>query len=209
VDAAGLLFDTSRVRVAEAAPLEANRVRYWDKASVTDGGDYSAGVLMARTPDGLFWVEHVERGRWSAAGRNAVIRRTAELDHDRHRYRGGVAVWVEQEGGSGGKESAEISVRELAGYNVRADRVTGDKATRAMPLAAQVEAGNVHLVRGDWNAAFLDELNSFPEGSHDDQVDAAAGAFAKLALGSGDGSPPMTAPAHETVMGRLPADTWR
>jgi predicted phage terminase large subunit-like protein len=35
-------------------------------------------------------------------------------------------------------------------------------------------------VRGAWNEDFFSELESFPEGSHDDQVDAASGAFKKL-----------------------------
>lgn len=84
---------------------------------------------------------------------------------------------------SGGKESAEITVRELAGYEVRAEPVTGDKITRAGPLSAQAEAGNVKLVSGGWNREFLDEVHVFSEGKYKDQCDAAAGAFAKLALG--------------------------
>jgi phage terminase large subunit-like protein len=48
----------------------------------------------------------------------------------------------------------------LAGYVVHAERPTGDKVTRARPFAAQVEAGNVALVRGAWNLAYLDELGA-------------------------------------------------
>jgi predicted phage terminase large subunit-like protein len=106
------------------------------------------------------------------------MRQTAALDGPE------VAIWVEQEPGSGGKESAEISVRELAGFAVHIERVTGDKQTRALPFAAQCEAGNVRLVRGPWLAAFIDELTSFPAGKRDDQVDAASGAFNKLTLGA-------------------------
>ena len=57
---------------------------------------------------------------------------------------------------------------------------TGSKATRAAPLAAQVEAGNVFMVRGEWNQAFVDELRMFPNGSFDDQVDACSRAFHRL-----------------------------
>lgn len=90
-----------------------------------------------------------------------------------------------QEPGSGGKESAEITVRELAGYDVRALPATGDKVTRAGPLSAQAEAGNVKLVAGAWNADFLAELHAFPDGRYSDQVDAATLAFNRLALGAG------------------------
>ena len=90
-------------------------------------------------------------------------------------------IWVEQEPGSGGKESAEYTIRQLAGHSVRAERPTGDKVTRWRPFAAQCEGGNVKLVKGPWNAAFLDELTVAPHGANDDQIDAAALAFSKLA----------------------------
>lgn len=50
-------------------------------------------------------------------------------------------------------------------------------------MAAQAERGNIRLIRGNWNAQFLDEMYAFPEGAHDDQVDAASGAFNALAIG--------------------------
>jgi hypothetical protein len=38
-------------------------------------------------------------------------------DHDRASIRGPYEVWVEQEPGSGGKESAEATIRHLAGFS--------------------------------------------------------------------------------------------
>lgn len=75
-------------------------------------------------------------------------------------------------------------VAMLAGYLVHAAPETGDKITRAEPVAAQAAAGNVPLVKGDWNEAFLDELGNFPSGSHKDQVDALSGAFGRLLKGA-------------------------
>lgn len=175
---AGKIFNRAWFEIVPAAPAVARRVRYWDKAGTEDGGDYSAGVRLAEV-GGLYYVEEAIRGQWSSAQRNAVIRQTAFLDGLE------VAIWLEQEPGSGGKESAEISVRQLAGFPVRAEPVTGDKITRANPLAAQAEAGNVKLIAGPWVKDFLDELHSFPESKYDDQVDAASGAFNKLSLGIG------------------------
>lgn len=174
----GGLFKRAWFDVVGAAPAIAYHVRYWDKAGTEDAGDWSCGVKMARHEDGTFTVESVVRGQWSALERERVIRQTAELDGR------DVPVWVEQEPGSGGKESAQATIRNLAGWTVRAERVTGDKLTRAQPLAAQCEARNVKLARADWNAAYLDELTMFPNGRHDDQVDATSGAFAKLAFPS-------------------------
>jgi hypothetical protein len=74
---------------------------------------------------------------------------------------------------SGGKESAEATIRHLAGYSVYADKVTGHKEVRCEPFAAQVQGGNVHLVAGEWVTDFLDELEVWPSGRWKDQVDAA------------------------------------
>jgi hypothetical protein len=68
----------------------------------------------------------------------------------------------------------------LAGYPVKCEPATGSKEVRAEPFASQCEAGNVRLVRGPWNAAYIDELTTFPNGSHDDQVDASSSAFNRL-----------------------------
>lgn len=150
------------------------RVRYWDKAGTKGGGAHTAGVLMALLSDGRFLIEDVKRGQWAALERETKIKTTARDDGTT------VSVWVEQEPGSGGKESAERTIAMLAGYIVAADRVTGDKETRAEPYAAQVQNSNVLLRAGAWNKAFLDEHEFFPNGPYKDQVDAAGAAFTKL-----------------------------
>jgi predicted phage terminase large subunit-like protein len=173
----GEFFQRAWFGILRALPTGCRLVRYWDKAGSAGRGDYTAGVLMARTPEGRYLIVDVVRGQWSAGQREAVIRQTAEVDQARYGY---VTVWLEQEPGSGGKESAENSVRNLAGFAAYFEPVTGDKATRAAPLAAQAEAKNVDLLAGPWNAPYLDELAAFPNGTHDDQVDGSSGAFLKL-----------------------------
>lgn len=151
-------------------------IRYWDKAGTKDGGAYTAGVRMGRGErTGRFYVKHVVRGQWEAADREPTIRATAELDGV------GVTVWTEQEPGSGGKESAQSTVRNLAGFSAYYEPVTGDKVARAGPLASQCKAGNVYIVRGPWNSAYLNELCAAPNGPYMDQVDGSSGAFNKLA----------------------------
>jgi predicted phage terminase large subunit-like protein len=154
-------------------------VRYWDKAGSKDAGAHTAGVLMHRMKDGRFVIEHVARGQWGALEREQRIKSWAEHDKGMLRHTP-YEIGVEQEPGSGGKESAEATLRMLAGYRCFADRVTGSKEIRAEPLAAQVQAGNVFLKAGNWHSAFLEECESFPNGKFKDQVDAAAGAFARL-----------------------------
>ena len=159
--------------VARVPSRATQAVRYWDKAASEGAGDYSAGVLIVSF-DQLWYVTDVIRGRWSVHQRNQIMRRTAENDSVRY---SNLTTVIEQEPGSGGKESAEHSRRMLAGFHVKIDKVTGAKEVRAQPLADQCEGGNVLLVQGDWNTRFVEELCVFPAGDHDDQVDAAAGAF--------------------------------
>ncbi len=178
---AGGMFKRAWFTIVDASPAEATRVRYWDKAGTEGGGAYTAGVLVAKVGQ-LFYVEDVLRGQWSSGQREAVVKQTAQLDYQR--YGGNVEIWVEQEPGSGGKESAENTVSNLAGFPVRAEPVRGDKALRAEPFAAQAEVGNVRLLSADWNESYLSELTMFPNGKYKDQVDATSGAFNKLTAGS-------------------------
>ena len=149
-------------------------VRYWDKAGTEGGGSSTAGVLMHKMSDNSFIVADRVMGQWSTGNRERRIKQTTEID-GKLTY-----VWVEQEPGSGGKESAENTIRMLAGYRVKADKVTGAKEVRAEPFANQVEIGNVFLLKGEWNRSFLDHLEVFPVGKVNDDVDAGAGAFNKL-----------------------------
>lgn len=159
-------------------------VRYWDKAGTEDGGAYTSGCLMHCMKDGTFLVEDLVRGQWKASEREKMIKQTAKLDAA---ICPNLEIWIEQEPGSGGKESAENTVKMLAGYNVHADRVSGQgsKEVRAEPYAAQVQQGNVALNgKGLWVRPFMEEHEVWP-GKYKDQVDSAAGAFNKLVLGDG------------------------
>ena len=71
-------------------------------------------------------------------------------------------------------------VKRLAGIDAKGLSSTGDKLTRAKPLAAQVEAGNVYLLAGAWNEMFLQHMHAQPDWPHDDIMDASSGAFQDL-----------------------------
>ena len=75
------------------------------------------------------------------------------------------------------KQSAEETIRSLAGYEVYADPATRDKVARALGFAAQCEAGNVRVLNRAWTKAYLDELTAFPDSQFADQVDATSGGF--------------------------------
>jgi predicted phage terminase large subunit-like protein len=184
----GGIFPIEKLRVAQVFDRTqiVQAIRAWDKAG-TEGGDgaCTAGVLMHKMKDGTFVIENVARGRWSAHDREQRIKLLAHNDRDALQRGHWVdyQVVVEQEPGSAGKESAEATIRNLAGFNVVADRVTDPKQVRADPFAAQVQAGNVSLVAGPWVQDFLDEAEAWPSGKTLDQIDAAAMAFAHLTAG--------------------------
>jgi predicted phage terminase large subunit-like protein len=180
----GLMFRVADFEFVEAVPFGSRFVRYWDKAGTKGGsGAATAGVLMAKADHEPFIVCDLVHGRWGAGEREATIKATAEQDQLRY---GNVEIWVEQEPGSGGKESAENTVMNLAGFNIHAETVRGDKTLRAGPMEAQSKARNIKLLRDQpghrWNLQFIDELSCFPLGARKDIVDASSGAFNKLAL---------------------------
>ena len=234
--------------LVKSAPIAARRVRAWDKAGTTGAGDWTAGVLMAES-NGIYYIEDVVRGQWSALERSRMLLQTAILDaieygsikiigwgKDKIVSAGrcircgrklqnlngaGIAshceecgidwmnaaapelddfmnmdivefienevidpgpdIWIEQEGGSGGKDSAGDDVRLLAGYKARAQKPAGSKEVRFESFAAQAEAKNIRVVNGDWNMDYINEIASFPNSTNDDQVDATSLAFSKLA----------------------------
>ncbi len=175
----GGMFKVDRFEIIDQMPSDAavlKTLRYWDKAGTAGGGAFSVGVKWHALQNRKLLISDVKRGQWSSETREEIIKSRAEADGHK------CAVFVEQEPGSGGKESAEGTIRNLAGFRVYADVVSGQgsKVFRADPYSVQVNNGNVLLLRGEWNQAFIDEHRFFPYGTYKDQVDAASGGFAKI-----------------------------
>jgi predicted phage terminase large subunit-like protein len=184
--AGGDVFPIERLEVIQSVERSKimSSIRYFDKAGTEGAGASTAGVLMHRMADGSFVVEDVIRGQWGALERERRIKQAANADQAL--CPGNYEIWVEQEPGSGGKESAESTVRNLAGFNAYADRVSGkgSKEIRAEPFAAQVQNGNVKVKSFDGIAEYFNELEAFPGSKNKDQVDASSGAFNKLIAGT-------------------------
>jgi predicted phage terminase large subunit-like protein len=153
-------------------------VRAWDLAwSGPDCGgdpDFSVGVLMGLEPDSnLCYILDVVRGRWAAKQIEQMVRSKAACDGE------ACSIRIPQDPGAG-KFVAHHLASKLAGYEARVDPEHASKPQRAAPLAAHAENGFVVLARASWNQSFVDELCAFPNGAHDDQVDAAAAAYRAL-----------------------------
>lgn len=164
-------------KVVMAVPAEARFVRYWDLAATepAKGKDpsWTTGTLMGVCA-GQYFIADIVRARTTPRGVEELVKQTAQVDGSM------VQIVMEQEPGSAGVNVIAHYTQLLAGYAFKGDKVTGPRELRANPLASQAEAGNVYLKAAKWNKEFLDEVEVFPGGGHDDQVTSASGAFSEL-----------------------------
>ncbi len=180
-------FEARSIDRAEL-PERLELCRYWDlaatEAAAGSDPDYTAGVLLGRSDQGLWYVLDVRRLRGSPLEVERLVESVAERDASWARESGRTppAIRMEQEPGSAGVAVVDHYRQQvLAPYDFAGVRSTGSKQTRARPVAARCEAGDVWICRGSWNTEFIDELAAFPISGHDDQVDALAGAYEHLA----------------------------
>ena len=172
----GGLFKVKQFRIdPQTAPKPIQWCRAWDKAGSTGGGSaWTVGVKMGVDQHGRFLIEDVQRFRLNSFERDEYIKRIAQTDGKN------VIIALEQEGGSGGKQSLDFSLRDLRGYRIKTFKPTTKKEQRAEPYSVQVNGGNVWLSTAFWNQQFLEEHKFFPMSTYKDQVDAAAMAFETL-----------------------------
>jgi predicted phage terminase large subunit-like protein len=176
----GQLFSVERLAVVRPpGPTAADiAVRAWDLAATGMTGqndpDWTVGIKLLRNPDGRYIILDVVRIRGTPHQVEELVVNTAHRDGSR------VIVAIPEDPGQAGKSQMAYLTRQLAGFHVISARETGSKATRAMPLASQVEAGNVSIAPGDWNQTLIDEMRDFPWGRKDDQVDSLVRAFTTL-----------------------------
>ena len=173
----GGLFAARQIPVLASAPEIVACVRAWDLAA-TQGSvgdpDWTVGLKLGRTAAGQFVVLDVVRLRGNPGEVEAAICRTAAADGT------SVRISLPQDPGQAGRAQVSYLTRQLAGFAVASSRETGAKQVRAMPAAAQADAGNLAVVRAAWNGVLLEELGDFPFGTKDDQVDALSRAFGHL-----------------------------
>ena len=177
----GTIFKVAQLGVLEELPTSTpHLVRAWDLAATKKMGtadpDWTVGVKMMRTAQDRYLVLDVVRFRGGPEEVERAILNTTNQDGRR------CTVRLTQDPGQAGKSQVKNLVAMLAGFRVVSQLASGDKSTRAAPAAAQVNVGNVEMVRASWNAPFRAELASFPGGTHDDQVDAFADAFSMIAI---------------------------
>jgi predicted phage terminase large subunit-like protein len=188
----GGMFNRADFEVLEQVPshVTVKWIRGWDlaatdakrKGSSHSSPAYTAGVRIGLGSDKVYYISNVIRGQLSPGKVETMLKTTA--NHD------GVSTTIDlpQDPGQAGKAQIRTLVILLAGYNVVYGLESGSKELRASAFAAQVEIGNVKLIRGAWNEAFLAEAEAFPMGRHKDQIDAASRGFSRLTVNRGQQS---------------------
>ena len=176
---AGKVFNKAWFEIVDAVPAGGREVRFWDFAATEkqvagDDPDFTAGVKMRRVGD-IYYVVDAISERMDPPTTNRAVINTADQDGLQTEIR------FEREGGASGVRDSRQIVSMLAGFDVRGIIPQGDKVVRAKGLSAQAYAGNVKLLRGSWNRRYLQTLHDFPDGAHDDLVDASSGSFNELA----------------------------
>lgn len=180
VQLAGALFKRQNIRVLDEMPVGLNWVRSWDLAfTEKTTSDYTAGAKMGMMSDGTIVVADVVAGQMEWPDAVRCVSNTARMD--------GIAVRQGIECVSAQVGVLQTLLRDplLVAHTFQPIEVHKDKLTRALPLVARSEQGKLAIVRGHWNQSFIDELCAFPEGMHDDQVDACSGGMSLLSLPSG------------------------
>ena len=166
--------------IVDNIPADLVLVRYWDTAyQKKRTSDYTVGVKYGMSRSGVSYILHIARTKATPHEVESFIANVAAQDTR------SIRILVQQEPGSGSALWIDSMRRGvLLGYPVESDAVRGSKFERSQPFRAAAEAGNVKILRGSWNDDFLDECEQFSpderEYEHDDQVDAACGAFNRV-----------------------------
>lgn len=183
----GNIFKPANINIIDAMPAGENIrwVRAWDLAASTPergktDPDWTVGLKMGLRPNGRLLIAHVNRDRGTPDYVEKMICSTAMGDGR------GVLIRGPQDPGQAGKSQVTYFSKLLRGFRFKFLPVSGDKITRAEPFASQVNVGNVDMLAGEWNGPLLSEFALFPNGNHDDIVDAASDAFNEL---TGTGGP--------------------
>ena len=175
----GSIFRREWFQIVGSSPSNARRVRYWDMAATKPVAgkdpDYTAGMRIALA-NGIYYIEDIKRAQIPPSQAEKLVQQTAHLDgYD-------VSIYMEQEPGSSGIALIEYYAQKVVqGFAFRGVKTTGSKQSRANPVSSAAEAGNIKIVKACHNKSeFLDEVEAFPLGSHDDMVDTLSGAFEQL-----------------------------
>lgn len=199
----GNMFKREWFELVDTLPPHRRTIRWWDMAASDEEKakrrnksgepDYTASVKVSEFR-GIYYIEDIIRVRKAPDSTETLQHVTAVADG----Y--GVAICEEQEPGSSGIAVINNKSRTIfKGYNYRGVPSSGSKVDRALIASAAAGNGNIKILRGIRNLEeFLNELESFPGGIHDDMVDCLSGCIATLSASTDTGAPIVVGQEHQT-----------
>tara|TARA_Y100000356_G_scaffold82466_1_gene68583 strand:- start:880 stop:2112 length:1233 start_codon:yes stop_codon:yes gene_type:complete len=133
-----------------------------DLATTTNkDSDYTVITSFAQTPDNRLLILDMVRQKMEGPDIIPAIKRA--IAKNKLQY-----VGIERQG----FQTTIIQMAQRAGIRVKDLKTDKDKVTRALPLAARMEAGEVFLLRDThWLPEVEREIMTFPAGAHDDIID--------------------------------------
>lgn len=175
---AGKVFRHEWFKLVPSLPQVVATVRAWDFASTSDrkgaDPDATASVKLGLLQNGGVVVIDVTVEHLTPAGVDTHFRAVAAADGTQTRQR-----W-QRDPGQAGEYQNQALRSLLRGYDAKGISSTLSKLERAGPLSRAAEFGELYVLAGPWANRFISELTAFPDGAHDDQVDAAALAYLDL-----------------------------
>jgi predicted phage terminase large subunit-like protein len=195
-------LDLGKIQYIEAheVPDDLEVVRCWDLAlSEAQLADFSAGAACAYDATAnIFYIIDMKKNKLTWVKNRRVIIEQARRD---------------AEEGPCGREINRMGIEAVAGFGATFQDVRsvllgevkvearfppkGGKLLRAQPWLNRVESRGLYLVKAPWNKDFLAELETFPVGEHDDQIDAVSGAWEMLTGRNRNGTTAESDPAPD------------
>lgn len=195
IGAEGRVFEITGLTVAIDVPPVVRTVRAWDLAATVAVGrrdpDWTVGLKLGLLADARLVVLDVVRFRAGPADVDRIVLETAREDGS------ATTISLPQDPGQAGISQIVHFKQRLAGFNVVSSPETGSKMVRASPAAAMIGSGQLFVLDRAWTPALIDEIQAFPDGDKDDQVDALSRAVATIAA-----LPTGSRMVRHTLMGR-------
>lgn len=174
----GGLLRTSWFKMYDQAPPLKHRIIFADTAQKTGQlNDYSVFQCWGYPGDGTAYLLDQVRGKWEAP----ELLSTARAFWNKHKAitgAGTLRAFKIEDKVSGTGLIQTLKRERIPVQGIKRDR---DKVTRAIDVGPTAEAGCVYLPQNaPWLSGLLAELESFPAGAHDDQIDPMMDAVAEL-----------------------------
>ena len=174
----GGIFKDEWWRFFDAMPPLKHRSIYADTAQKTkEQNDYSVLQCWGVTQDNQMVMLDMARGKWEAPELETMARAFWQK-HNSQTYYGPLRAFKVEDKVSG---TGLIQKLKREGIPIVPIQRNVDKVTRAFDAAPYIQSGNVYLMRSTPHLAdFLAESAVFPNGSHDDMIDATMSAISDL-----------------------------